>query len=544
MKFKTDPLQTVMKFKTEPLPHQLRAFNTLKDLGVGALLWTMGLGKTKTAIDLAVYKFLKGEITRVLIVAPNTVHTQWVNEQLPLHCGVDYVAHAFSSKRTQTYLRSLDAFIEEADKAAYSKLSFIAVHTNAFSCGSARGVLKEFLIEDQTMFIVDEATRIKNPKSKVTKALLAYRKLYGGPALVMTGTALAKRPTDIWALCEFLDHRLLSCSYTAFEARHTVMQQRTFSAPGARSVTIKTAIDEKGWRICKERLSRTAGTREDIYNVAAKLNISPMDVKFIMDSSAYTKYKGIDRLKEQLKPYTSLIEPGEELKLPPKKYEVVTVPLTETQKSILRDLRKHAIAHNGDHVMSVQNAMALQTRGLQVCGGFFPYNDEDSNVVVEPLPGVNRKLEYLLEDLEEVGSAQFLVFAVFRAELELLTNKLRNQYKVRPLYGSVGKELREQYVKEFKQNEIQGLVCNPSVAGYGLNLQGATVQYWYSRSYRTEDRIQAEGRSHRIGTVESPVYKDIVCECAFEQAVLNNNKEGRSLNEFFNSQTAKDVLEF
>lgn len=77
-----------MQFLTEPLPYQQKAFDKLKDLRNGALFLTMGRGKTKVAIDIMAHKYLKGEIDRVLVVAPNLVHTQWVDEQLPTHCPV------------------------------------------------------------------------------------------------------------------------------------------------------------------------------------------------------------------------------------------------------------------------------------------------------------------------------------------------------------------------------------------------------------------------------------------------------------------------
>jgi hypothetical protein len=74
---------------------------------------------------------------------------------------------------------------------------------------------------------------------------------------------------------------------------------------------------------------------------------------------------------------------------------------------------------------------------------------------------------------------------------------------------------------------------NPQVGGFGLNLQNATVQYWFSRNYRTEVRLQTEDRQHRIGTVKSPIYKDLVSEIQWEEDVLDVLQEGREINDVF-----------
>ena len=111
------------------------------------------------------------------------------------------------------------------------------------------------------------------------------------------------------------------------------------------------------------------------------------------------------------------------------------------------------------------------------------------------------------------------------------------------LYGAVPDDERREVVSQFKEGSVQCIVCNPAVAGYGLNLQGAALQIWYSRDYNTENRLQAEGRSSRIGSDKTAVYIDLVYNVNFEKKVLQSNKEGRSLNDFFMSSNLNDILE-
>jgi SNF2 family DNA or RNA helicase len=67
-------------FKTTPFKHQLKAFEAGYNQKVYAYFMEMGTGKTKVAIDNANYLFEKKLITDVIVLAPNSVYTNWVRE--------------------------------------------------------------------------------------------------------------------------------------------------------------------------------------------------------------------------------------------------------------------------------------------------------------------------------------------------------------------------------------------------------------------------------------------------------------------------------
>ena len=60
-------------YKREPLAHQREALNLSYDKKSFLYLMGMGTGKTKVAIDNAVFLYNQGEINSVLIIAPNSV---------------------------------------------------------------------------------------------------------------------------------------------------------------------------------------------------------------------------------------------------------------------------------------------------------------------------------------------------------------------------------------------------------------------------------------------------------------------------------------
>ena len=57
--------------------HQTEAVERFKDEKEIALFLSQGLGKSKITLDIARYKYEKGEIEALLIIAPNGVHKQW-----------------------------------------------------------------------------------------------------------------------------------------------------------------------------------------------------------------------------------------------------------------------------------------------------------------------------------------------------------------------------------------------------------------------------------------------------------------------------------
>lgn len=534
---------------TQRLPHQEKAFQRLKDLQNIAVFWTMGRGKTKLAIDIAEHKYCHGEITNVLIIAPNTVHTQWIYEEIPKHAALPHKEFAYHSKSTKAFVRALDKFLIESRAAEPGVVYWLAIHIDSLNTERIGYVLNGFMRPHKTLIIVDEASRIKNAKAKRTAKAIALHKQYGGPAMILTGTALAKRPADVWAMCEFLDHKLLNQSFTSFESQYSVLIRNTYevqlrSGMGKKTVEVEGPINETQWnRVLNCVCTSMASGHSESYAIgyaATKYKMKPYDVQFVYQTKKFSPFRYINELKQRLSAFTTFVEPQDDIQLPEKVYRTIYFELEPEKVTLLKELRQYAVTTYNDEVMTLSSKAALHTKALQICGGYFA--PIDSNLPATPIKCANRKLTYIQDTLDELGDLQFLVFAVFTAEIEALYEALKPLVSCAKLYGATPKDQRDTIVDDFKQGRLQGIICNPSVAGYGLNLQNASVQIWYSRSYTNEDRIQAEGRSHRFGITESPVYIDLVYNCKFEEKVLEANKLGTSMNSFFNNNSLDEIL--
>lgn len=174
-------------FRTKPYAHQRAGLDFLVRLGGGALLWEMGLGKTKTAIDYVEYLAATySHPIRVLVIAPNTVVRNWQNE-IELHAGHhDYL--------TLTGM-PIPVRVKKLGLARYSLVNCEALSHKSFAIAAA----------DQAwdVVIVDESTRFKTPSAERTKALhrigakAAHR-------IILTGTPITGNASDAWSQFEFV----------------------------------------------------------------------------------------------------------------------------------------------------------------------------------------------------------------------------------------------------------------------------------------------------------------------------------------------------
>src|SRR4051812_28151371 len=85
------------KPKTKPFKHQAKAtIRAVKKRNYG-IFFEPRCGKSKVALDYSGILALKGEVRRVLIIAPKIALPVW-EEQINLHYPFDYYAENFEQK--------------------------------------------------------------------------------------------------------------------------------------------------------------------------------------------------------------------------------------------------------------------------------------------------------------------------------------------------------------------------------------------------------------------------------------------------------------
>lgn len=152
----------------------------------------MGLGKTVEAIVTARTLNAKS----ILIVVPKIVAGQW-RDQIKVWWPE----------------RSDDVFIygaTDAKKRKVEKGSIVIINYEKLLNEGNLNKLRQFSWD---AIIADEAHKIKNPRSKRTKALKA---IPAARKYALTGTPILNKPDDLWSILHFLDWRYSGISYWNF----------------------------------------------------------------------------------------------------------------------------------------------------------------------------------------------------------------------------------------------------------------------------------------------------------------------------------------
>jgi len=546
-----------MIFKTKPYDHQGVAFEKFKDSEYFALFADMGTGKSKIAIDICAYRFQQGRINACLIIAPNNVHTQWVREQFPAHCPIEYKSFIWSSSKrgSKQWVEALALFLVEDS----IKLKVLAVNVEAFQSDSVISTVATYVKNHSVFIIVDEATRIKNRAAKRTKTIHRLNKY--GIRCILTGTPTAKSPFDLWSQMEFLQANYFDTSYFIFQHRYGIMMQGVNPYNGGR---YQTLIDERMYNIVLNRLKKFKEARggtlmpDDYETVAALYKVSEKNVRFIEQHPEYTRYKRLDELKSLIAKDVFSVKKEDCLDLPPKVYEKIYVDMSKEQRRIYKSLKTELLAQYEGQELTIANKVALTLRLMQVMGGFFPYTEaaivlpganpkfvsHDRVVKAKLIGETNPKLEAIKADLDEVPDEQrIIIWAHFVAELKLIYAELKKDYSCCLYYGATPANDRLKIIEDFKANKYKIFIGNAATAGFGLNLQNATLQYYFSNTFKVEDRLQAEDRSHRIGVKSTVVYKDVIMKNTVDEKIHANIAAGRNLNDFFKSTSLHDMLE-
>ena len=220
MKKEDLPENDDFNFETKPFEHQRKAFYMSRDKKSFALLMEQGTGKTKVIIDNAAYLYGKGEITALIVIAPNGVHRNWINSEIPIHMpkwclhkSVFYTA-GMNKKRTEEY----NSVIGASDC-----LKIFSFNVEAFTSIKAIEFMQKALLSNKVMLVVDESSRIKRPGAKRTKIITKFGK-QAEYLRIMTGTPVTKGPEDVYSQFKFLDHKILGYdSFYSFRARYCTM---------------------------------------------------------------------------------------------------------------------------------------------------------------------------------------------------------------------------------------------------------------------------------------------------------------------------------
>ena len=479
-------------FKTQPYAHQRAGLAFLAHLGGGALLWEMGLGKTKTAIDYAEW-LARGEVRnetperdiseirrysmtlrdeanhplKVLVICPNTVKRNW-GDEIEKHAG------------HQDWTIPKGTIPQRASQLATHR--YTVVNCEVLSDSRMVAAMRQV---NWDLIVVDESTRFKNPQAARTKALM---KLMTRHRVILTGTPITGKPQDAYAQFEWVAPGTFGASFWAFKQHYLDINQWTHEIVGIKpglEPELRSRIDEHAYRIRKA----------DVLDLPEKVYI--------------------DRF--------------------------VTMP--PTQRAYYNQMRDELrVEIEGRDDLTANNILTLLLRLTQITAGMV---GERGGYEWLPNGAKVTELDDLLDDL---GTQQVVIFGQYQFELEALAARYAppstglDKWDQPPiLYGPTPEARRHELVTQFQAGDRRLLFAQTRTGGIGINLTAAQTAIYYTRSWSLEEYLQSQDRLHRIGQTGTVSVIHLLAEDSIDADISDTLKEKQALADYLTGDSARSL---
>lgn len=438
--------------KTTPRPYQadeLAAHGRDEAWGV---FWEPGLGKSKLLIDTFADLEDVREVSGLAILAPNGVHYNWVRKELPAHLPDELAARAeillWDTKKAKNIgFQNRARAVLEHDGPALLSMSYHSLMTDA-----GQKYMKAFLQRRRCIQCLDESHWVKTPGRKRTIRVTASGK-YSPWRRILTGTLVADSPFDVFTQLRYLKEDV----WHAIGCRTAEAFKATFG------------VWDKGYG------------RDREYPVLVN-------------------YRNLELLHEIVDSMGSrLLAEDAGLELPNKVYPKRYFDLTPEQLRAYEELRREFSTFLAGTYIDAPLAITRILRLQQVTSGYLPTEDPDSDdVVMTPIGGHNPRIETLMEVVRERHTVQGIVWAKYRQDLTLISQRLQDEGITFARYDGQTKDPENQ-LERFWGGDAQLFLSNPAKGGEGLTLNEAKYAVFYNNSHKLLHRKQAEKRNDRIG---------------------------------------------
>ncbi|MCP4972627.1 MAG: DEAD/DEAH box helicase [Prochlorococcus sp.] len=466
-----DPLPAPEGFCGQLRPYQERGLGWLAFLhrfDQGACLADdMGLGKTIQLLAFLQHLKAENELKRpVLLIAPTSVLTNWKRE-----------AHAFTP---ELQVREHYGPKRPSTTAALKKaLTGVDMVLTSYGLLQRDSELLETI--DWQGVVIDEAQAIKNPSAKQSQAArdIGLASKSNRFRIALTGTPVENRVSELWALMDFLNPRVLG--------EEDFFRQR-YRLPIERYGDMASLRDLKA-RVGPFILRRLKTDKAIISDLPEKVELS--------------EWVGLD--KEQTALYRKTVE--------------------DTLDAIAR-------APRGQRHGKV---LGLLTRLKQICN--HPALALKEKTVSDHFLSRSAKLQRLEEILEEVIAAgdRALLFTQFAEWGHLLQEYLQERWRceVPFLHGSTSKTERQAMVDRFQEDPRgpQLFLLSLKAGGVGLNLTRASHVFHVDRWWNPAVENQATDRAYRIGQSKRVMVHKFITSGSVEEKIDRMIREKSRLAE-------------
>lgn len=450
-----------MPVKVQPYAHQQAAFDFAcgkfglipsgsRSRGV-ALLMEMGCGKTLTAIGITGVLFQTGKINRVLVVAPLSILGVWQSE--------------FEQFADFPYTLTVLTGTSEKKRRQLREISGEGLQIAVVNYESARILADDLLRLNADLVIADEAHKIKENRSKQSKAMHAL----GDKArykLLLTGTLITNKELDVFSEYRFLNSSIFGTSFYAF--------------------------------------------RNKYFDMVGYGNHIPRFRKWMLDDFLQRMHSVAYRVTK-----------SECLDLPEITEEVRTVQLEPKAMKIYKQLEKDSFAELKNGEVTAMNVLTKLLRLSQVAGGHVKDDDTgEHHVSTAKLDALSDIIDSAMDEGRKI-----VVMARFVPELDDIQELLEKK-KIGYAVVRGGISDRDGEIRRFQYDDgCRVFVGQIAAAGLGITLTAASTMVFYSLDYSMSNFDQAKARIHRVGQKENCHYIYLVCEGTVDRKILRSLRE-------------------
>lgn len=253
--------------------YQKRASEMVVNLPYCGLFLDMGLGKTAATLDAIQELYCRGQVGRVLIVAPKKVaQTTWQGE-----------IEKWANFKSLTY-STIMGTAKQRKRAAVAPANIYIINRD-----NVVWLLDQFGLDKWPfdMIVLDESSSFKNPRAKRTKELMRVRKHKAKRLVLLTGTPSPNNADDLWAQIYLLD--LGARLHDTFGKFQAVFQTKNPFTPFPDWKMKKGAADAIASRIQDICLSMKS---EDYLKLPDKIVV---DRRIILEGKARIDYDKMER---------------------------------------------------------------------------------------------------------------------------------------------------------------------------------------------------------------------------------------------------------
>jgi len=432
--------------------HQLEGARLLVENPRYALFWEMGCGKTGTVLSAIKYLHQRGEASRVLVVCPlSIINPAWRKD-----------AGLFAPELTVAGWHDKLPRWSKAPR-------FGEANINIINFESFRKIAEDKSVWD--MLVVDESSKMKDPRSKISKALRAFAHRVRRVVL-LSGTPAPNDPLEYWAQIYAIDPEVLGSSYYAFRHHY--------------------------------------GKAKRIY----------LGSRYVDQYSADPKK--VPAMLERIATVSHTLRKADCMDLPDKVDEIIEIDLSTDERKAYETMQRDLILRFDDGDATADNVLAEAMKLRQIANGWC-YDTQHKPKIIG-----RSKINALIDVLDQINS-QAVIWIEFREDADRIKHLLGERACC--LVGGMSEQGRAEAIEAFTSGKCRYLVAHPQSAGHGLTFVNAHYAIFYGLGYSFEQHQQARDRIHRIGQRSKCTYLYLLSKGTVEEDILDVVRGKRSLHE-------------